>query len=226
VRLSAGLRRQQGRYWRTDVRAIGLYEAVAGLADAAVTARWREPYLGLSVETNYQRVIADDVFQGRWDGLKMSGSVVGFLGARAWWKSQLAMGAGKTLGRGRVNLRARAWVLLGDNLDLVNQHLVGGCWDLAAGPALYGYHYAEFRIRRALVLGGGADVRFAGTWELGLRVGYLNGPSQVTYGEAVRLSTVWQGIGIQAGVGFPRAGFLHRKPAEPLLFAAATAGVL
>lgn len=217
VRLGAGLQRQHGPQWRTEIRAIGLYESVSGLADAGVAARWTKPYLGLSIETRYQHVISDDLFQARWDGLKVSGSAQGFVGSRAWWRGQLSLGAGKSMGR--VILRGRAWVLGGGGLDVVNQHLVGGCWDLAGTPTLYGYHYAEFRLDRAVVLGGGADLRLAGSWELGLRAGYLDSPSHTTYGEAVRLSGVWKGIGMQVGMGFPKRG-------ESLLFAALSAGVL
>ena len=95
---------------------------------------------------------------------------------------------------------------VGKNLDVVNQHLVGGSWDLDRSPSLYGYHYAEFRVNRGAVLNAGVDVRLAGTWELGLRAGYLNSPSRSTYGEAIRLSTMWNGIAFHAGVGLPRAG--------------------
>ncbi|MBM2811372.1 MAG: hypothetical protein HW416_2131 [Chloroflexi bacterium] len=223
VRLSAGLRVQGSARWRMDVRVIGLYESVAGVADSTVVARWRAPYVGLGIETNYSRVVSDDVFNARWDGFKAAGSAAGFLGSQPWWKSQLSFGWGRQVGR--VNLRGRAWFLLGHNLDVVNQHLVGGCWDLTESPPLYGYHYAEFRVDRGGVLAGGVDLRLAGDWELGLRVGYLTSPARSTYGEAVRLSTIWSGIRLHFGVGLPAASLFRGGAEAPLVFAGVSAGV-
>ena len=216
VRLSAGLRRQYGPRWRTEIRALGVYESLSG-ADATVTERWSKPQVGLGIEARYQRVISDDVFQARWDGLKAVASAQGFVGSRAWWKSQLSLGAGTSMGL--VILRGRAWVLSGGGLDVVNRHLVGGNWDLAGTPTLYGYHYAEFRLDRGVVLGAGADLRLGGTWEVGLRASYLDSPSLATSGEAAKLSAVWKGIGMQLGVGIPKHG-------AALVFAALNAGVL
>jgi hypothetical protein len=226
VQLHAGLRVRggEGSRWRMEVRAIGLNESVGGLADASVLARWRAPYIGLGVQTSYSHVVSDDVLAARWDGFKAAASAVGFIGSVPWWKSQLSLGGGRRLGR--LSFLGRTWVLLGHNLDVVNRHLVGGCWDLDGSPALYGYHYAEFRVDRAAVLGGGADLRVAGAWELGLRVGYLSSPSRTTYGEAVRLSTAWNGIGIHVGVGLPRASLVHREADAPLVFAGVSAAVL
>lgn len=210
--------------WRTEVRAIVLNESVGGLADATVLARWSAPYVGLGIEARYSHVVSDDILAARWDGLKAVASAVGFVGSQPWWKSQLSLGAGRRLGR--VTFLGRAWVLLGHNLDVVNQHLVGGCWDLDASPSLYGYHYAEFRVDRAGVLGGGADLRLAGAWELGVRVGYLSSPARTTYGEVVRLSTIWNGIGLHVGVGLPRASVFHQEAEKPLVFAGVSAAVL
>jgi hypothetical protein len=223
VRLNAGLRLQGGSRWRAEVRAIGLSESVAGL-DSSTVARWRQPYVGLDLETSYIRVVSDAVLEDRWDGVKVAGSAVGFVGSRPWWRSQLSLGGGKQVGR--VMLRGRGWVLLGHNLDVVNQHLVGGCWDLGGSPVLYGYHYAEFRVNRAAVLGLGADLRLAGLWEVGVRVGYLKSPLATTYGEAVRLSGIWNGIGLSVGVGLPRASLVQREKETPLFFAGASAALL
>jgi len=206
VQLNAGVRVSRGEQRSRlglELRAIALNESVSRLADASILARWRDPYVGLGIAANYSRVVSDEILAARWDGMKAAASVAGFAGAQPWWKSQAWLGVGKRLGR--VFLMGRAWVLLGRNLDIVNQHLVGGSWDLDRSPSLYGYHYAEFRVTRGAVLSVGTDLRLAGAWELGLRAGYLSSPSRSTYGEAVRLSTMARGIGFHVGVGLPRA---------------------
>lgn len=223
LRLKAGLRFLNGSPWRLDVRAIALDETVAGPLDSTVLARWKAPYLGMSIEASYRHVVADDPLEDRWDGVKVAARAEGFVGRRPWWRSQLSMGAGHEVGR--VTLRGRAWVLLGHNLDIVNRHLVGGCWDLAGSPSLYGYDYAAFRVDRAVVFGGGADVRLAREWKLGVRLGYLRSASRSAYGEAVSLSTMWDGIGIHAGIGLPGASLFHRETHAPLIFGSVTAVV-
>lgn len=224
ARLVAGLRLASGPAWRFDLRAIGLSEAVSGLADTAVAARWHAPYAGLGIEARYRHLVAADALGDQFDGVSAFAGVEGFAGTRPWLRSQLSLGAGRRLGR--VTLRGRAWALLGHNLDIVNRHLVGGSWELGDGPVLYGYHYAQFRVDRAVVLGGGADLRLAGDWQLGVRVGFMSSPTRTTYGEAVTVSTLWNGIGLHVGVGLPRATLFHRETDKPMLFAWLTAVAL
>jgi len=220
VRVSGGDQRSR---WGLEFRAIGLKESVSRLADPSVVSRWRDPYVGLQIALNYSRVVSEEVLAARWDGVKGAANVVGFAGAQPWWRSQAWLGGGKRVGR--VSLMGRAWILLGQNLDVVNQHLVGGSWDLDRSPSLYGYHYAEFRVNRGAVLSAGADLRFAGAWALGLRAGYLSSPSRSTYGEAIRLSTLWSGIAFHVGVGLPRASLFRHETDAPLVFAGVSAAV-
>jgi hypothetical protein len=218
VQLSVGLRvfgANDRSRWGLELRSIGLNESVSRL-DPSVVSRWRDPYVGLQIAANYSRVVSEEILAARWDGIKAAANVAGFAGPRPWWKAEAWLGAGKRIGR--VSFSARTWVLLGRNLDVVNQHLVGGSWDLDRSLSLYGYHYAEFRVGRGAVLSAGADLRLAGAWQFGLRAGYLSSPSRSTYGEAIRLSTVWSGIGIHLGLGLPRAD-------APLVFGGMSAAV-
>jgi len=220
VTLHAGLRvSHEGTRsrWGVELGAIGLNEWVSRVADPSVGSRWRDPYVGLQIAANYRRVISEDILAARWDGVKAAADFAGFAGAQPWWKSRAWLGGGKRVGR--ISLMGRAWLLFGHNLDIVNQHLVGGSWDLDQSPALYGYHFAEFRVIRGAVLSAGADLKLRGPWELGVRGGYLSSPSGSTYGEAIRLSTAWSGIAFHIGVGLPRAG-------AALVFAGMSAAVL
>ena len=190
--------------WHASARALGLYESVSGLADSAVLSRWRSPYVGLEIATSYRRVVSERVLEGRWDGIKVAAAATGFLGARPWWKSQLSVGMGR--GVGRIGVSGAAWLLLGNNLDVVTAFLVGGSWDMADRPVVYGYHYAEFRLDRAGVLNGGVDIRLVGATSLGLRAACLASRAEDTCGGAVRLATVWDGIAANIGIGVPRTG--------------------
>ena len=202
--ITAGFNLDGTSPWHASARAIGLYETVSGLADSAVLARWRSPYVGLEIVTSYRRVVSERVVEGRWHGIKVAAAAAGFLGARSWWRSQLSVSAGK--GVGRVDLSGETWLLVGGGLDIVNAFLVGGSWDMADRPALYGYHYAEFRPDRAGVANGGADFRLVGATSLGIRAACLASPSKGTCGGAVRLATVWDGIAASIGIGVPASG--------------------
>jgi len=220
VALHVGLRfSHEGKWsrWGVEFGAIGLDEWVSRVADPSVVSRWRDPYVGLRIAANYSRVISEDPLAARWDGVKAAADFVGLAGAQPWWKSRVWLGGGKRVGR--ISIMGRAWLLFGQNLDMVNQHLVGGSWDLDRSPSLYGYHYAEFRVNRGAVLTAGADLRLRGPWELGVRAGYLTSPARSTYGGAIRLSTAWSGIAFHIGVGLPRAD-------APLVFAGMSAAVL
>lgn len=201
VRLTGAVRFRPSTRWTAEVRAIGLYEFVDEIANTAVSELWDAPYAGLGVALAYRHVLSDDVLQFRWDGLKASTETTVFVGPETWVKSQTWIGVGTRAGP--VFFHGSGWLLLGRNLNIVTRHLVGGSWDLAPRPILYGYHFGEFRLDRALVANGGMDVRLAGAWEIGIRAGYLSSPSETTYGEAIRLGSVWQGVAFYGGLGFP-----------------------
>lgn len=201
ARLTATVRFRSSKRWTAELRAVGLHEFVGRLADTAVSALWDAPYAGVGVAIGYRQVLSDNVLQSRWDGLKASTEATAFIGSETWFKSQTWVGAG--VHAGPVFFRGSGWLLLGRNLNIVSQHLVGGSWDLPTRPMVYGYHFAEFRVDRAVVANGGIDIRLGGAWEIGMRAGYLTSPSETTFGQAIRLSSVWQGIAFYGGLGFP-----------------------
>ena len=221
--LSAGLRFTRGDHRSAEIRAIGLYESVGGLPDS-VLQHWRSPFLGLGARIGFQRVVSDDIFRARWDGFKASTDGAAFFGSRMWWRATLTASAGKKTGP--LFSRGSAALLLSGNTDIVNRYLVGGSWDVPDGLPLYGHRYAEFRVDRGILLGGGADLRLAGDLELGFRLGYLNSPSQTSDGAAVRLGTVWNGLALHIGVGGTTRALLRGNWNNAVVFAGVGAAAL
>ena len=64
-----------------------------------------------------------------------------------------------------------------------------------------------------------------GTWDIGVRAGYLNSPTKTTYGEALKLFTVLNGIGLSTGIGFPEDSMVHAEFDRVVVFAGVTAAV-
>jgi hypothetical protein len=221
--LTAGLRVVDGRHQSVEIRATGRYESVGELPDS-VLHHWRSPYYGLGAKVGLQSVVSDDVFRPRVDGVRASADGAVYFGSRTWWRGALTANAGKKVHT--LFARVSVAVLLSGNTDIVSRYLVGGSWDDPEGLPLYGHRYAEFRVDRGLLLGGGADLRVAGELELGLRFGYLQSPSQTSDGMAARLGTVWNGLTLQAGVGGPTGDFLTGRWTHAVAFAGVSAAVL
>src|SRR5712692_6216497 len=181
LEVKGGLKLQHTNRWASEFNVVGLYEGISGLDDENVLNYWKRPFAGIEITDTYSHVISDDIFQSRWDGIKASGGAELFLGSAMWWRSSFSLSVGKKLGW--MFLRAGSSFLLGNSLNTVNQFLVGGLWDIPGTNSVYGYHYAEFRLDRCYLVSGGIDMLLGGDWELGVRVGYLNSPVTIRYGE-------------------------------------------
>lgn len=220
--VSAGYR-FAGEHRYADLRVIGRYESVGELPDS-VLRRWRYPFLGVGARIGVESVASDDVFRARWDGVKASADGTAFFGSQAWWRLILAVGAGKRVGA--VFARANAALFLSGNTDVVSRYLVGGSWDVPEGLPLYGHRYAEFRVDRGMLFGGGADVSLVRNLDLGFRVGHLESPSHVSDGAAVRLATVWNGLTFHLGAGGSLRGVLRGPWTDTVVFGGVTAAAL
>jgi hypothetical protein len=194
---AAGVRFQPTPAWRTDIQLLALKESVEVIDNDS----WRHPYGGVEVVQSYRRVIAEDLLQSRFDGLKATAAAQRFSGSHAWWRGQVTAGGGKRIGR--LFLRGEASAFGGGRLNAVSRFLVGGSWDVGDGLPLYGFHYAQFRVDRGVALNGGVDLRLTGAWEVGIRGGYLDAPEKRARGTAIRLGAIWNGIALHVGAGLP-----------------------
>lgn len=193
----AGVRFQSTPAWRSDLQLLALKESVEGIDNDS----WSHPYGGVEVAQSYRHVISQDLLQSRFDGFKASAAAQHFFGSNAWWRGQAMAGGGKRIGN--LFLRGQASAFGGGRLNAVSRFLVGGSWDVGDGLPLYGFHYAQFRVNRGVVLNAGVDLRLKGAWEVGIRGGYLDSPEKRARGTAIRLGTIWNGIALHAGVGLP-----------------------
>jgi hypothetical protein len=215
----AGVRLQPTPAWRTDIQLLALKESVEGIDNHS----WSHPYGGIEVTQNYRRVISEDLLQSRFDGFKASAAAQRFFGSSAWWRGQVRASGGKRIGN--LFLRGQAVAFGGGDLNAVSRFLVGGSWDVGEGLPLYGFHYAQFRVDRGVVLDGGVDLRLKGAWEVGIRGGYLDSPDKWARGMAIRLGTIWNGVAWHVGAGLP-ARVSGEAQGGAFLFAGITAAVI
>jgi hypothetical protein len=195
--VETGVRVQPTPAWRTDIQLRALKESVGGIDNHS----WSHPYGGIEVAQSYRRVISEDLLQSRFDGLKAAAAAERFFGSNAWWRGQVMAGGGKRIGN--LFVRGQAFAFGGRDLNAVSRFLVGGSWDVGEGLPLYGFHYAQFRVDRGVVLNGGVDLRLKGAWEVGIRGGYLDSRHKRARGTAIRLGTIWNGVAWHVGAGLP-----------------------
>ena len=210
--------------WTGGYRAMVAYERIRGIADSDVSAFWRQPFAGIEIVQQYIRVRSDERFGTRWDGVKVAavGHVMG--GAHMWADARLAAGVGTRAGP--VFFSGRGTVFGGHALNVVNAFVLGGSWDLPTAGMVPGYRYGEFRLDRAVIVGGAADIRLRGQWELGFRAGTLNGRLQDARGAAVQLGTIWRGAAFTAGVAFPSGPRADRTSRGAVGYATVTAAII
>ena len=156
-------------------------------------------------------MLGSDPLRHRWEGWKASARIQAYAGERTWWRCQAHFGLGRKWGR--LFLKGSGTVLLGNGLDPVSRHLVGGGWELPGVHALPGWRYGELRVEDGLLAASGADWTVAGPLEIGLRAGLLvrgrERGSAYAYGEAVRVAWMLPGSALALGWGF------RRNPAGP-----------
>ncbi len=201
LQVRAGLTIHHSIPWSSELAVLGSYERVDGLDDEAVLSLWRRPYVGVEVGQSYRTTISNDILRSRSDGFALSGRLQIYAGTTTWWRSTILLDFGKKYGR--LFLRGSWSYLAGNSLNTVSRFLVGGSWDVPGINTLYGYRYGEFRMNQCLLLNGAVDVRLFEHWDVGVRAGYMSGPTLTRYGEKICVGRVWNGIGLNVGAGFP-----------------------
>lgn len=214
--LRLGVRRRDGESLTSEWNVMVDKEWLANVAVAS-SEMWRSAYAGLELRETLEMLRSDDPYRSRFDGLKISALVRGYVGRVPYWRGALSASAGRKLGPAFIRLS-----VLGVRASLSNpvaQWLVGGSWDTLGTEALFGHPYAEYRISTGAVVNTGVDLRIAGDWEAGLRAGLLaTSDGRLHHGEALQLSTILSGLMFYAAVGFPDAVF-----SRPAFYAGAAA---
>lgn len=223
LQVGVGLRLTPSARWTTELRGVVLHERVADLPDAARDF-WRSPYLGVDVTQRYDRVSADDVVRSRFEGVRAAARVQAYAGRSSWGKAMLSVGAGRRAGR--LFLRANGLAFHGRSLNTVSAFLSGGSWDASGPTALYGYPYGAFRMERALLANGGADLLVWRNTEIGVRAAWLAGSGGARHGGALSVATLWRGIGLSAALAVPEDDAFRGRWDRALVTGGITAAVL
>lgn len=221
--IAGGVRLQPSRRWISEIRLIGQYERVDGLAEAALE-RWRRPFVGLDLAQTYESIQAEDPLRSHLEGVRVQGRVQAFAGTTAWGQALASADAGHALGP--LLLRGYASYLMGHRLDTVSRFLVGGSWDSPGVHTLYGHPYAAFRLDRGALVRGGVDLPLGGDWLLGLRAAHLHSPGATHSGGMLRLGTSVSGVGAYGGIAFPDVALTEGQWDRALLVVGLSAAVL
>lgn len=196
-RARGGLRLTHGPRATTDVLLVALYESVD-------LPRWDKPYVGVEVAHTYSVQSSSTPLISAFDGIEVTGRAELMAGQENWTRLSVIEQAGRTYGR--LHLRQSLTLLHGSSLDVVNRSLAGGSWDALGGTAIYGLRYGELRLERAGIASGGADVRVARNWHVGIRGSVVNTDDQWLHGHALNFAGTWKTIGANFGVGIPEDG--------------------
>ena len=223
VELGGGLEIAHRSRWTGAYRVLAMYAPVKDL-DPELTAYWKRPFAGVEIAQTYSRVISDELFGSRWEGVKVGGAAQFLTGSHTWSRMQARVGAGTRTGP--LMLSGRAAAFTGRSLNTVSAFVMGGSWDLAPPDLIVGYRYAEFRLESAATVSGALDLRVRGAWEVGVRGSYLKGKAIGEYGAAVQMMTVWRGAVFNAGVAAPKASLARGSSDRIVIFATLSAAIL
>ena len=197
----AGYRIWQSEHASTEAAVTASKEFVGKEASRELRDRWRLPYAGVQLTQTGRFVTAEDPYSGRIEGFDVSGTIELYAGKKAWSRTTVLQSAGAAAGR--LHFRQQLALMYGTNLDTVNAFLPGGSWDVIGPEAVYGTRYAEFRVNKGAILGGGADYAI-GAWELGVRGSVIRAPSLHASGRMFQVARRVAGIHYSAAVGTSR----------------------
>ena len=166
-------------------------ENIKGL-ESNVSNFWNKPHLGLSFQSTYRDVGYEDFFNNQWDGKKMESSFEIFPGEFSWWRGYVLAGLGKKFKNYHSTISAKYF--FSENLNTVNQFILGGTWELELLDFFPGSYYGEYRINNGLLINGRFDKILSNSYILGYRIGILNLNNTSFMGHGIKIVKNYQGI--------------------------------
>ena len=158
---------------------------------------WDEPHFGYSVSGIYKDVEYEDFFSNHWDGKKVKVLFQFFPGDYSWMKGYIAGGFGKKYKQYQTNISCKYF--FSNNLNIVNQFIVGGVWELELLDFLPGTHYGEYRIDEGLLINARFEKIFLKNMTLGYRIGILNYNDTFILGHGINFLKVYHGLVFNVG---------------------------
>ena len=217
------LKKKHGRSFTSQFNLIALKENVSGLNEATLTF-WEEPHFGYSVSGTYRNVGYEDFFNNHWDGKKLQAYLQFFTGKNSWMKGHLSGGTGKKFKKYHATISGKYF--FSDNLNTVNQFIVGGVWELELLDFLPGTHYGEHRIDNGLLVNGRFEKTLSGSMTLGYRTGILTFGDSTVAGHGIKLVKVHQGMVINLGASITNDAFTNKDWNKFILSSGVTFGVM
>lgn len=217
------LKKKHGRRFTSQFNLIALKENVSGLNEATLTF-WEEPHFGYSVSGTYRNVGYEDFFNNHWDGKKLQAYLQFFPGKNSWMKGHLSGGTGKKFKKYHATISGKYF--FGDNLNTVNQFIVGGVWELELLDFLPGTHYGEHRIDNGLLVNGRFEKILSESINLGYRTGILTFGDSTVAGHGIKLVKVHQGMVINLGASITNDAFTNKDWNKFILSSGVTFGVM
>ena len=166
-------------------------ENIKGL-ESTVSKFWNKPHLGLSFQSTYRNVGYEDFFNNQWDGKKIESSFEIFPGEFLWWREYVSAGLGQKFKKYHSTISAKYF--FSENLNTVNQFILGGNWELELLDFLPGSHYGEYRVNEGILINGHFDKILSESLFLGYRAGIFNFNRVTETGHGIKLVKIYQGI--------------------------------
>ncbi len=187
--------------WISDIRGVVLHERVDEV-DAATSDFWARPYAGVRARQSYRRVTAEHPFLMTMEGFELTAEEELFAGTQQWHRVSISQRSSTRLSRS-LRVGQALNVFGGSSVNIVNAFLVGGSWPVEGVRPLYGYRYAEFRMRRGATAMAEVEVLVNGSSAAALRFSTARGDGVRASGVAVDVTREWRGVGVRAGAGIP-----------------------
>ena len=217
------LKKKHGRNFTSQFNLIALKENVSGLNETILTF-WDGPHFGYSLSLKYRDVGYEDFFNNHWDGGKVQAYLQFFPGENSWMKGHISGGTGKKFQKYHATISGKYF--FSDNLNTVNQFIVGGVWELELLDYLPGTHYGEHRIDNGLLVNGRFEKTLSESMTLGYRTGILTFGNSTVAGHGIKLVKVYQGLVINLGASITSNALKNKEWNKFIFSSGVTFGIM
>jgi hypothetical protein len=217
------IKKKHGQSFTSQFNLIALKENVSELNEATLTF-WEEPHFGYSFSGTYKNVGYEDFFNNHWDGKKLQAYFQFFPGKNSWMKGHLSGGTGKKFQKYHATISGKYF--FSENLNTVNQFIVGGVWELELLDYLPGTHYGEHRIENGLLVNGRFEKILSESMTLGYRTGILTFADSTVAGHGIKLVKVHQGMVINLGASITSNALKNKEWNKFIFSSGVTFGIM
>ena len=198
-------------------------ENIKGL-ESNISNFWNKPHLGLSFQSTYRDVGYEDFFNNQWDGKKIESSYDIFPGEFSWRRGYVSAGLGKKFKKYHSTISAKYF--FSENLNTVNQFILGGTWELELLDFFPGSHYGEYRINNGLLINGRFDKILSNSLSIGYRLGTLTLGNTDFIGHGIKIGKIYQGIIFNLSSSISNNAISNRNLEKVIISGGITFGII